>query len=179
MIHVKSKTDVITNSSSEVFIMKRLPGDTRTWEEITKAIKAHHEAHMSEWVPETKSDIQHPDEENRYDCYSGDVQDIETETYDQMFEESKKRIPKLRRGEYTKKMFNISQGWLDAIEDEDILLIRLDQGFSSTIYYILKNFFVFETWMCGWVHDENGRYTHKDYEKFEEQYKEEHDGEEW
>jgi len=33
--------------------------------------------------------------------------------------------------------------------------------------------------MCGWVHDENGRYTHMDYEKFEEQYKEEHGDEEW
>ena len=65
---VKSKTDVITNSSTEVFVLARNKGDNRTWEEILEAIKQHHSLHMVDYSRNYKN----PDKHGFVDEYSGE-----------------------------------------------------------------------------------------------------------
>lgn len=78
---VKSKIDVITNSSTEVFVLARNKGDNRTWEEILEAIKQHHSLHMVDYSRNYKN----PDKHGFVDEYSGDCQEIEVKKKNSAF----------------------------------------------------------------------------------------------
>ena len=161
---IKSITDVITNSSSEAFTFKRLPGDTRTFEEIKQAILEYHDAHMKDFRDRTS--------EEKIDCYSGDVQDIELTTTENKYIDYKQHwVDKKRREEFTKEMYNILRGYPDNEADEYIH-IDLDEGFEATIDCLVENFWVLEVATCYWLHDDEGRYVRKGtWEEYQEQRK--------
>lgn len=151
MIKVRSRTDVITNSSSESFVMKRLPGDTRTFEEIKEDLEAYHRSKMSEYPGDDE------------DGYSGDVQDLEIDCFDKVFEDyksSKYFVNEKRRSEFTKQMYNIIHGYPDG-EVESYIWVCLDKEFKATIKKLLKEFFVFEVDVIDYYTDESGRITRK------------------
>lgn len=161
---IKSITDVITNSSSEAFTFKRLPGDTRTFEEIKQAILEYHEAHMKEFRDKTSKE--------KIDCYSGDVQDIELTTIENEYVDYKQHwVDKKRREEFTKEMYNILRGYPDNEADEYIH-INLDEGFEATIDWLIENFWVLEVTTCYWLHNDEGRYIRKGtWEEYQKQRK--------
>lgn len=150
---IKSISDVITNSSSEAFTFKRLPGDTRTFEEIKQAILEYHKAHMRESFDRNSKE--------KVDCYSGTVQNIELTTTEEEYLDYKQHwVDKNRREEFTKEMYNILRGYPDNEADEYIH-INLDEGFRATIDWLIENFWIFEVSMCYWIHDKEGRYIRK------------------
>ena len=78
---VKSITDVITNSSTEVFVLARKQGDKRPWEEIIDAITQHHNLHMVNY----ETGYNNPDKHGLVDRYSGEVAELEVKEKGDVF----------------------------------------------------------------------------------------------
>ena len=77
--------------------------------------------------------------EEKIDCYSGDVQDIELTTIENEYVDYKQHwVDKKRREEFTKEMYNILRGYPDNEADEYIH-INLDEGFEATIDWLIEN----------------------------------------
>lgn len=165
MIRIKSKIDVITNSSSEVFIFKKLPGDLRTIDEIRKDVEDYHKRYKTVYLEideHSYMPMEHPDPNGLTDSYSGDCQDIVIRSMMEKYKSYRDNyVPKLRRSEFTKDMYYIIHGFPSTSETDELMEIQMDQNFLATIDWFIKEFWVVEAGRYDWWKDENGRYTRR------------------
>lgn len=152
-IAVQSVSDLITNSSSEVFLVK-----TNTPEETKKMlleIGKGHEFHggWEEWekLPE--------EEKAKYDDGSGMGMEFTVETWKETYERHKSYIPENKQDLYTPEVWSISyKESLDELKNR--LVIDIDWERKATIDWIIQNLFVYGIDSFGYfqVDPNTGRY---------------------
>ena len=156
-VEIKSITDVITNSSNEVFTVKRLPGDNRTLEQIREDLIKFHREHTDEMGGGKTGELDFPYNEDEA---------LELTSYEQDFKEYKEYYTEdERREEFTHQMYNILNGFPDN-EAESYFTIDVDQEWPATIKYIVESLFVLRVSTIGWFKNDEGRYVEHDIKKW-------------
>ena len=97
-IKIQSFSDIITNSSSETFILN----SSENFKEISSLLKKIGEEH---WYKGSWSDWDnlHKEEQGKYDTGSGMGGDIEVRNWESLYEEYKEYIPENKKDLYTNK----------------------------------------------------------------------------
>lgn len=137
-IAIQSVSDLITNSSSEIFIVK-----SDSPEEVKELIMNIAEQH--EWL-EDWEDYDKPSEEekSKYDSSSGMGGEIDIETWKETYERHKSYIPENKRRLYTPEVWSIE--YKESLNDlKKRLVIDIDWSRKATINWILENLFVYGT----------------------------------
>lgn len=152
-ISVQSVSDLITNSSSEVFLVK-----ANTPEETKKMLldigKSHEfQGGWEEWekLPE--------EEKAKYDDGSGMGMELTVETWEETYARHKSYIPKNKQHLYTPEVWSIS--YEESLEElKNRLIIDIDWNRKATIDWIIQNLFVYGTDTYGYfqVDPNTGRY---------------------
>lgn len=124
-IKVQSISDVITNSSSEIFSIRTdMPK-----KELQSLIENSQFKYNGSWVEMS--------DEEKYDISSGGI--LEVKTFDDYYQEYLSYIPENKKHLYTKEVHAIgNKKPLEELEKE----ISVDHGFTHTIDWILENLFV-------------------------------------
>lgn len=135
-IKVQSISDVITNSSSEIFNVRT---DLPKEELLTLLKKIHsqfeYKGSWSEWVNLPSK------EQEKYDCESGMAGILEVRTFDDDYQECLSYVPENKKHLYTKEIHALhNRGSVEELEKE--VSIHIDHCFTHTIDWILKNLFV-------------------------------------
>lgn len=137
-ISIQSVSDVITNSSSEIFVVK-----TETPEITKDLILKIGESHMfkgdyKEW--DSLSD----EEKSNYDEGSGMGMELDVETWKERYERSKECVPKNKRNLYTPEVWSIE--YKQSLEElKNTLFVDIDWNRKATINWIIENLFVYDT----------------------------------
>lgn len=125
---IKEITDVVTNSSSETFIIKN-PGLTK--EELVKILQDYHKTHSTEnWDGSDNFD-------NRFGSGMGGI--FKVNTFQDEYLEAKKNFPKTKQHLFTPEMYAISQPFLEDVL-RDAFFLNIDENFAATCKYIFDNF---------------------------------------
>lgn len=125
---IKEITDIITNSSSETFIIKN-PGISE--KKLEYILRDYHNSKMS------KDYNGNDDKDGEYG--SGDGGTISVKSFLRVFEEAKNDYPKTKRSQYTPDMFALTQELpYELLKDSYYLWI--DEDFSATCKYIFDNY---------------------------------------
>lgn len=137
-IAIQSISDLITNSSSEVFIVK-----SDSPEEVRELIMNVAEQHK--WLGDWKDyDKLSEEEKYKYDSSSGTGGEIDVETWKESYERNKSYIPKNKKHLYTPEIWSI--GYKESLNDlKKRLVIDIDWSRKATINWILENLFVYGT----------------------------------
>lgn len=136
IVNVQSFSDVITNSSSELFTVKNVDNTY----ELKKLIE---EIGEQNWYKGSWEDWDNmsPEEQRKYDSCSGDGGNITIKTWKEVYERYKSCIPKNKQDLYTPEMWSVE--FEDSLEDlKHQLWIDIDHSRYATIEWILKNLFV-------------------------------------
>ena len=129
---IKEITDVVTNSSSEIFIIKN-PGISK--EKLIEILKDYHEKHISD-------NLDNGDEfDNRFGSGMGGI--FEVKTFYDKYLEARNDYPKTKQHLFTPEMYAISQPYPEEVL-KDALFLNIDENFSATCKYILDNFEIIE-----------------------------------
>lgn len=145
---IKEITDVVTNSSSETFIIKN-SGISK--EELVKILEDYHKTHIIEnWDGSDNFD-------DRFGSGMGGI--FKVNTFQDEYLEAKKDYPKTKQHLFTPEMYAISQPLPEDVL-RDAFFLDIDKNFAATCKYIFDNFDVLE-------HDGGGHYPVYD-EKGEE-----------
>lgn len=152
-IAVQSVSDVITNSSSEIFMVK-----SNTPEETKKMILSIGEQHEfpGSW---TEYDNLSEEEKAKYDTGSGEGMVLTVETWEETYERHKSYIPEKKRHLYTPEVWSI--GYEESLEElKNRLVVDIDWNRQATINWIMENLFVYGTDTYGYyqIDPNTGRY---------------------
>lgn len=135
-IKVQSISDVITNSSSEIFSIRTdMPK-----KELQSLIEKVHSQfkYNGSWEKWSKMS---DEEKEKYDTSSGMGGILEIKTFDDYYQESLSYIPENKKHLYTKEVH--AAGSKKSVEElEKEISIDIDHSFIHTIDWILKNLFV-------------------------------------
>ncbi len=133
-IDLQSVSDIITNSSSEVFTVKAEMPISELKQLITEiADKNYFKGSWEEWE-------KLPDEEmNKYDSSSGMGGELEIQTFDDLYTRYKfDKIPENKREFFTKEIYSLM--FKESIEElEKRLWIDIDEARRGTIQWIINN----------------------------------------
>lgn len=134
-IQIQSVSDVVTNSSSEVFsIYTDLHKD-----ELLKLLKTIHEKHnILTWEQYKKLPIK---ERKHYDVESGMGGILEVKTFEDSYQEYLQWVPENKKHLYTKEIHALGSE-LSVEELEKRVIIDIDNGFQGTINWIIENLYV-------------------------------------
>lgn len=136
-IAIQSISNLITNSSSEVFIVK-----SDSPEEVRELIMNIAEQHK--WLDWEDYDKLSEEEKYKYDSSSGMGGEINVKTWKESYERDKSYIPKNKRHLYTPEIWSI--GYKESLNDlKKRLVIDIDWSRKATINWILENLFVYGT----------------------------------
>lgn len=137
-IQIQSISDVVTNSSSEVFsIYTDLHKD-----ELLNLLKTVHKKHNTlTWEQYKKLP---PEEKKHYDVESGMGGILEVKTFEDSYQEYLQYVPKNKKHLYTKEIHALGSE-LSVEELEKRVTIDIDEGFQGTINWILENLYVVGT----------------------------------
>lgn len=155
-IAIQSISDLITNSSSEVFIAK-----TDSPEDAKKLIKTI--ANQHEWRGDWKEYEKLSEEEKaKYDVSSGEGGMVDVETWRETYERHKSYIPEKKQYLYTPEVWSIEyEESLNELKKR--LVIDIDWSRKATINWILENLFVYgcDTWARFEIDPDTGRYLRR------------------
>lgn len=135
-IKVQSISDVITNSSSEIFSI-RTDMPKKELQSLIEKVHSQFKYNGSweNWVE--MSD----EEKEKYDISSGMGGILEVKTFDDYYQEYLSYIPENKKHLYTKEVHAIgNKKPLEELEKE--INVDIDHGFTHTIDWILENLFV-------------------------------------
>ena len=136
-IKVQSFSDIITNSSSEVFRVR----SKNTKDEIKALISTIHKGFLykGDW-----NDYYNLEEEEKtkYDHFSGDGGRIDVENFDDRYKEFLEYfIPEDKKELFTKEIYSLlEEGSTE--EQRGTLKVYLDEGFTRTLDWIIENLYV-------------------------------------
>ena len=135
-IGIQSVSDIITNSSSEIFSVH---SDLSKEELLNLLRKINSEycykGSYDEWLKLSEK------EQSKYDQCSGMGGELEVQTFDDIYQKDLKYIPDNKKPFYTKEIYSLH--YEEPLEElEKRLEISIDEGFSHTIDWILENLYV-------------------------------------
>lgn len=139
LIKIKSITDVITNSSSEVYMFKQ---DENLVDSVVEDIQDYHIKHIRpdfdscEAAYEMLTDEQRHRFEEEFDGYSGHGGDVDTYTWEECFENFKTRhtMPNLTEEEWAEKIGR------PLSELKSVIILEIDHMCNGTRNYIRDRF---------------------------------------
>lgn len=135
---VKSQTDLITNSSSEIFTIKA-PGKTK--EEILKILQDYHKT--KEPRPENYDELSW-EERLKYDgCGSGMGGELSVEDFEDEYEDFKSGLPESKQHLCTPEIYSIHSGY-DLETLKETFSIDIDESFMATCQFVFDNFEVLD-----------------------------------
>lgn len=145
LIKIQSTSDMITNSSSEVFVLRI--AECYPKEILQEELKTFNES-LPKWyeVCETFQDyLNLPREEKRkFEYCSGDGGIIKvTDWVDEMEEWIKCSVPENKKSRITPEIWSLFEE-LELDELKKCLWVRIDEGFRNTINYLLENYEIYE-----------------------------------
>lgn len=149
-IRVQSISDVITNSSSEIFSIKTdMPK-----KELQSLIEKVHSQYKYNGSWENWIEMS-DEEKEKYDTNSGMGGILEIKTFDDYYQESLSYIPENKKHLFTKEVYAVgNKKPVEELEKE--IHIDIDHNFIHTIDWILKNLFVVDC-DCPVARNKNGR----------------------
>ena len=136
-IKIQSFSDIITNSSSEIFSIRT----KNTKDEIKSLISTIHKGFLykGDW-----NDYYNLEKEERakYDHFSGDGGRIDVKNFDDRYKEFLEYfIPEDKKELFTKEIYSlIEEGSTE--EQRETLKVYLDEGFTRTLDWIIENLYV-------------------------------------
>ena len=136
-IKIQSFSDIITNSSSEIFSIRT----KNTKDEIESLISTIHKGFLykGDW-----NDYYNLEKEERakYDHFSGDGGRIDVKNFDDRYKEFLEYfIPEDKKELFTKEIYSlIEEGSTE--EQRETLKVYLDEGFTRTLDWIIENLYV-------------------------------------
>ena len=140
-IRLQSFSDIITNSSSEIFCIK----SDYTVGALYSLLKANlKKMSNSKWIELDKlrqKDFKAYEKERiNWDSESGMGGIIEIKSFDEKFENYKNYIPETKRDIYTKEMFSCL--FVEPLEElEKMYWVNIDEGYKHLIRWFLNTFF--------------------------------------
>lgn len=149
-VKIQSISDLITNSSSEVFsIYSDLPKNKV--EDLLESVhnKFDFKGSYSEFRELSE------EERKKYDNYSGEGGVIEVETFEDSYQYDLRYIPENKKHLYTREIHAMYSS-LSVEELQKRLTVRIDQGFYATINWMIENLYVVEV-DANCVKNEKGR----------------------
>lgn len=135
-IKIQSFSDIVTNSSSETFILN----SSENFKEISSLLKKIGEEH---WYKGSWSDWDNlpKEEQEKYDTGSGMGGDIEVRNWESLYEEYKEYIPENKKDLYTPEVWSLN--FPESLEElKNTLWISIDWSRKGTINWILQNLWV-------------------------------------
>lgn len=151
-IRIQSFSGIITNSSSEVFSIRT----ESTKEELKALIKAIHEDFLYKGNWSDYHNLEQ-EEKDKYDHYSGDGGRIDVENFEDRYKNYLKYwVPEDKKELYTKEIYSLTEdGSLE--EQQKTLKVYLDEGFTRTLDWIIKNLYVIDIECESCVKNTEGR----------------------
>lgn len=137
-IRIQSSSDIITNSSSEVFTIY----SDKSKSQLLKLLEQMHDQldYKGSWEDWNKLP---PEERAKYDNPTGMGGLIEIKTFDDYYQEYLSRIPDGKKHLYTKEVHSIF--YEETVEElEKRMNIIIDEGYTKTIDWIIKNLYVID-----------------------------------
>ena len=136
-IKIQSFSDIITNSSSEIFSIRT----KNTKDEIEALISTVHKGFLykGDW-----NDYYNLEKEERakYDHFSGDGGRIDVKNFDDRYKEFLEYfIPEDKKELFTKEIYSLLEEG-SAEEQKGTLKVYLDEGFTRTLDWIIENLYV-------------------------------------
>ena len=136
-IKIQSFSDIITNSSSEVFRVRT----KNTKDEIKALISTIHKEFLykGDW-----NDYYNLEKEERakYDHFSGDGGRIDVENFDDRYKKFLEYfVSEDKKDSFTEEMYSLCEN--GSIEEQkETLKVYLDEGFTRTLDWIIENLYV-------------------------------------
>ena len=134
---ILSVSGVITNSSSETFVII----DKRSKEFINKLLQDQHKLNKFDGYYDDLG----PEQLGKVDIYSGDGGSLEVEDWLDDYNDFLSDLPEDQRKKFTPEIWALNEN-LNLAQEQERLTITLDEGFEGTISWLIKNFFVVESW---------------------------------
>lgn len=136
-IKIQSFSDIITNSSSEIFSIRT----KNTKDEIETLISTIHKGFLykGDW-----NDYYNLEKEERakYDHFSGDGGRIDVKNFDDRYKEFLEYfIPEDKKELFTKEIYSLCEEG-STEEQRETLKVYLDEGFTRTLDWIIENLYV-------------------------------------
>lgn len=153
-IKIQSFSDVITNSSSETFVINTTE-DIKTISKIINKI-AEKNRYEGSWEDYEKLS---EEEKSKYDNSSGMGGEITVKGWEELYESNKSYIPENKRHLYTPEVWSL--GYKESLEElKKRVIIDIDWSREATINWILENLFVCDAYTneCFLVDPNTGRY---------------------
>lgn len=150
---IKTVSDVITNSSSELFTIKA-PGKTK--EEILEILEEYHKSKVKN-RPENLRDLPWS-EKIKYDLDgSGMGGELEVKDFKDKYEEHKSGLPVNKQSQFNEEMFSLYSIY-PLEEQKEIFKVDIDESFLATCQFIFDNFEVLEndSGLVKGVYDKDG-----------------------
>lgn len=137
-IRVQSSSDIITNSSSEVFTIY----SDKSKSQLLKLLEQMHDQfdYNGSWEDWNRLS---PEEKAKYDHLTGMGGWIEIKTFDDYYQEYLSKVPDSKKHLYTKELHSIF--FEETVEElEKRIDIIIDEGYTRTIDWIIKNLYVID-----------------------------------
>lgn len=150
-IKIQSISDIITNSSSELFSIRT---DLSKKELQSLLEKIHNQYNYTgtweEWYELSNS------EKEKFDYSSGMGGILKVETFDDKYQEQLQYIPSNKKHLFTKEIFSLFyEKSLEELEKE--LTVDIDEKFTCTINWIINNLYVVDSNCHPSVKNKEGR----------------------
>lgn len=144
-LHLQSTSDIITNSSSETFIIR--DADCYPKEILQKELETFNKS-LPRWheVYEKYQDYLNlsKEEKRKFENCSGDGGTLKvTDWKDEMREWIEYAVPENKKSRITPEIWSLFED-LELDELKKCLWVRIDEGYRNTINYFLENYEVYE-----------------------------------
>lgn len=136
-IKIQSFSDIITNSSSEIFSIRT----KNTKDEIEALISTIHKGFLYKGDWNDYYNLE-KEEKAKYDHFSGDGGRIDVKNFDDRYKEFLEYfIPEDKKELFTKEIYSLfEEGSTE--EQRETLKVYLDEGFTRTLDWIIENLYV-------------------------------------
>ena len=151
-IKIQSFSDIVTNSSSEIFTVY----SKNTKDELLNLLKEVHKKFSYSGTQKEYDNLPKKKKE-KYDYITGDGGRIDIYNFDDRYNRYLKYyIPENKRKLFTKEMFSLHRK--ESIEDQEkIIEIYIDRGFIKTLDWAIENLYVTAIYDRNYVINEEGR----------------------